>query len=161
MTKKIELTPAELKRFDRHFRLPNVGPQQQIRIKHASALIVGAGGLGNSVAQQLSMAGIGAITLVDPDRIELSNLARQVLFSEKSVGDFKASTAAGVLQSAFPDSVFRFHNERFDSKGGVSMAQGHSLIIDCTDLPSSKYEIDQLAKALDIPLVFEIGRAHV
>jgi adenylyltransferase/sulfurtransferase len=148
------LNELERKRYARHFLLPGFGPEQQVRIKNASAVIIGVGGLGNTAAQQLSLAGIGRITLVDFDTVETSNLARQVLFDENAVGLNKATTAAETLRKHYPGTQYEVREELFDDTNGRSICEGHSILMDCTDLPSVKYQIDRVARALQLPLIF-------
>ncbi|EHH68275.1 HesA/MoeB/ThiF family protein [Gluconobacter morbifer] len=93
---------AELERYSRHILLPQVGATGQNRLRNASVLLVGAGGLGAPLAQQLAASGIGRIGLMDDDRLELSNLQRQVLYATPDLGRFKADAAAERLQALNP-----------------------------------------------------------
>ncbi len=154
MNKENALTELEWQRFARHLLLPGFGPKQQVYIKNASAVIIGVGGLGNTAAQQLSLAGIGRITLVDFDTVETSNLARQVLFDENAVGLNKATAAAERLRKQYPGTRYEAREELFNDTNGKSICDGHSILMDCTDLPSVKYHIDRVARALQLPLVY-------
>ena len=94
----MEFDAHEWLRYQRHIQMDAIGIAGQKRLKNASVLIVGAGGLGCPVSQYLAGAGVGNITLVDGDNIELTNLHRQTLFSESHVGQNKALTAANILK---------------------------------------------------------------
>src|SRR5438046_1020397 len=86
-------------RYARHLTLPGFGPEGQARLQAASILVVGAGGLGCPLLQYLAAAGVGRIGIVDPDRVEASNLQRQVLFTEADLGRLKAEVAAERVKS--------------------------------------------------------------
>src|SRR6516164_11646469 len=102
-------TRDELLRYSRHLALPEVGLDGQARLKGASVLIVGAGGLGSPAALYLAAAGIGRLGLVDFDRVDASNLQRQVLYTTADVGASKALVAARKLQALNPDVDVRVH----------------------------------------------------
>jgi len=148
------VTEFDLKRFERHFRLPGFGTENQQRIKKSAVIIVGMGGLGNIVGQQLAAAGIGRMTLVDFDTIEISNLSRQLLFSESDLGQHKATVAAHRLAHQFPGTDIKEVIQAFDSKSGMALCEGHDLIIDCCDVRTAKYSIDRIASSMGIPVVF-------
>ena len=96
------MTQAELNRYDRHLRLPEIGLAGQQRLKQARVAIVGAGGLGCPVAQYLTAAGVGTLGIIDGDVVEASNLQRQILFSPEHIGQSKATVAAAVLARQNP-----------------------------------------------------------
>ena len=154
MEKANPFTEFELKLFERHFRLPGFSGENQQRIKESSVILIGAGGLGNVVAQHLAAAGIGKLTLVDFDTIEISNISRQLLFSESDIGNNKAVVATDKLSKQYPSTQFRCSEQKFDDTCGAELCPGNDLIIDCSDVRSAKYSIDRVASSLAIPLVF-------
>ena len=97
------LTEAEVKRYARHLVLPEIGAEGQSKLKAASVLVVGVGGLGVPAAVQLAAAGVGRIGLLDGDTVEASNLQRQFIFSEADVGRKKAEAAAERLRQVNPN----------------------------------------------------------
>ena len=99
------LSDNELKRYARQLILPQVDLEGQARLKQSRVLIVGAGGLGTPSAQYLAGAGVGTIRIVDDDRIELSNLPRQLAFTEQEVGQFKADVLAQTMLFYIIESI--------------------------------------------------------
>ncbi len=96
------LDSAELLRYSRHICIPEVGEEGQRRLKAARVLLVGVGGLGSPASMYLAAAGVGTLGLVEPDRVELSNLQRQILYGESSVGKGKLKSAANRLRDLNP-----------------------------------------------------------
>jgi molybdopterin/thiamine biosynthesis adenylyltransferase len=143
-----------LKRFARHFLLPGFTHEHQARLHRSRIVIVGMGGLGNTVAQCLSAAGVGAMTIIDFDIVEESNLARQILFNEKDLGNAKAHVACKKLSEAYPEIKFYPRNEMLGAENSEKLLAHHDLILDCCDLARAKYDIDAAAAALKIPVVF-------
>lgn len=144
----------ELKLYERHFRLPGFSHENQRRIKESSAIVIGIGGLGNVVAQHLAAAGIGRLTLVDYDTIEISNLSRQPLFNKADIGNNKAVVATEKLSKQFPATRFKYAEQTFGDDTGEELCRGHHLIIDCCDVRTAKYSIDRVASSIAIPHVF-------
>src|SRR6516164_3823969 len=112
------LGPEQLERYKRHLLLDGVGPDGQQKLFAARALLIGAGGLGSPAALYLAAAGLGRIGLVDFDRVDASNLQRQVLYTTADVGASKALVAARKLQALNPDVDVRVH----EAKLGASNA---------------------------------------
>ena len=140
-----------LDRYARHLVMPEVGPEGQARLGRARVLVVGAGGLGAPVLQYLVAAGVGQVTLMDPDRVERSNLQRQVLFSDAQVGRPKAAAAAEVLRAQNPQVEVIGRPERFES--GQSVA-AFDLVIDCTDNFAARYAINDACLSARVPWIF-------
>jgi len=143
-----------LKRFARHFQLPGFTHEHQARLHRSRVVIVGMGGLGNTVAQCLAAAGVGGMTIIDFDIVEESNLARQVLFNEKDLAKAKALIACQKLSEAYPGIQFNPKHEMLGDENRERLLAHHDLILDCCDLASAKYDIDAAAAALKIPVVF-------
>lgn len=153
MNEEITLSAHEYSRYSRHFLLPEFTPEHQLKIKRAAAVIVGVGGLGNIVAQQLAAVGIGKLTLVDFDTIEVSNLARQVLFGDRDLHKNKAAVAAEYLKKKFPLSNIVSVQQAIDAANGYAICDGHTILIDCSDRESVKFHLDTIARQLHVPIV--------
>ncbi|MHB8380832.1 MAG: HesA/MoeB/ThiF family protein [Candidatus Binataceae bacterium] len=117
-------------------------------------LIIGAGGLGAPAAWALARAGTTAISIVDPGPVELSNLARQVIYRTEDIGAPKVEAAAGRLRVAFPRLEVCARAIAFDGSNGRDLAAEHDFIIDATDDPAVKFLINDIACAADRPFVY-------
>ena len=133
------LPDNELRRYARHLVLPEVGPKGQIRLKAARVLVVGMGGLGCPAVQYLAAAGVGRLTLVDDDRVELTNLQRQPLYGEADLGRSKVEVAAARLRAL--NSTIRVEPlvERITAANVLELARLHDLVLDGTDSLSARY----------------------
>jgi sulfur-carrier protein adenylyltransferase/sulfurtransferase len=140
-------------RYARHLALTEVGAAGQQRLAAASVLIVGAGGLGSPAALYLAAAGVGRIGLIDHDRIELSNLQRQVLFDTASIGQSKALVAQARLQALNPDIQVDAHAERLTAANITRVFAHYDVIVDGTDRLSVRYLINDACVLLRKPLV--------
>ena len=133
-----KLTDKEFLRYNRHVMVGKIGEAGQAQFKQAHIVIVGMGGLGCPAAQYLAAAGIGQLTLIDHDQIELSNLQRQVLYCDADIGQSKAQTAKSKLSMQNPliqidaveDSVFDIDF--------YSFAEQADIVLDCTDNPKTR-----------------------
>ncbi|HTR62236.1 MAG TPA: ThiF family adenylyltransferase [Candidatus Binataceae bacterium] len=117
-------------------------------------LIVGVGGLGVPAACALARAGASRITLIDPDPVELSNLARQVIYRDTDIGKPKAEVAGVRLREAFPDREITTHVGTFDSRSAVNLVSTHEFLIDATDDPATKFLINDTALEARRPFVY-------
>src|SRR5437868_3574919 len=126
-------TDDEIERYARHLVLREVGGPGQQRLKAASALIVGAGGLGAPAALYLAAAGIGTIILADPDDVEVSNLQRQVIYASDDVGRAKVDAAADRLAALNPHIFVAGFNGAFDPATADQLVEGVDLVLDGTD----------------------------
>ncbi len=120
----------------------------------ARVLIVGMGGLGCPVALTLAQAGIQHLTLMDPDRVDISNLHRQLWFRTLDVGQLKVDAAAARLKAAFPGVAIRTWAKSLEKDNAFSAFKGHDLAIDGTDRIDSKFLLSDLAVRTGIPVVF-------
>lgn len=136
------LTPGELRRYARHVVLPQVGTAGQGRLKAASVLIVGLGGLGSPAALYLAAAGIGRLGLVDFDRVDESNLQRQVLHGTASIGRPKVESARARLHDLNPHVDLRVHEERLTPKNALTLVGAYDVVVDGTDQFSSRYLVN-------------------
>jgi len=150
----MDITPTEIERYSRHFLLPDFSAKEQEKLKRSRVLIVGAGGLGNPVAQYLAAAGVGYITLMDGDIVELSNLPRQVLFAEQDLGQPKVTVMASRLRGLNSHVRINALPIAFNQGNADELCCSHDLIIDCCDHISAKYRIDDACRRNGRPLIF-------
>ena len=147
------LSGAASARYARHLSLPEIGQAGQQRLADSSVLIVGAGGLGSPAALYLAAAGVGKIGLVDHDRIELSNLQRQVLYTTAQVGAGKAATAREQLLALNPELTINAHAERLTVRNARALFSAYDVVIDGTDRIAARYLINDACVLLDKPFV--------
>jgi len=134
-----EFNPDELTRYSRQIIMPEVTLAGQRRLKAARVLCIGAGGLGSPAALYLAAAGIGTIGLVDHDRVELSNLHRQILHGTGGVGRPKLTSAGERLKDTNPHVELRLHECRFSSENAMDLVSEYDLIIDGSDNFATRY----------------------
>lgn len=133
-------------RYSRQTMIPEIGPAGQERLQRSSALIVGLGGLGSPVALYLAAAGVGRLGLCDADTVDLSNLQRQVLYTEADVGRPKAVCAARRLQALSSATTFDVWPHRFEGALADTLTAGYDLIVDCTDNFATRFLIDDACR---------------
>ncbi len=141
-------------RYQRHINLAGVGTAGQRRLSRARVLVVGAGGLGCPALQYLTAAGVGHITIVDPDKVSLSNLQRQVLYGTGDIGTYKAETAARVLRHLNDTIKVVPRTEAFSEANGIALCRDHDIIVDCTDNYTARYLINDACVLTDKPWVY-------
>jgi adenylyltransferase/sulfurtransferase len=147
------LTDAELERYARHIVLPQVGGPGQRRLKAASIAVVGAGAIGNAALPALAGAGVGRLTVIDDDVVELSNLHRQLIFREDQVGMGKAQAAAAFVRSLNSAITVEAFAERIGGGNAQALLDGHDLVIDGSDNFVTRLVVNAACVALAIPLV--------
>jgi adenylyltransferase/sulfurtransferase len=147
------LTDAELERYARHIVLKEVGGTGQLALSRASVAMVGAGGLGSPALQYLAAAGVGRITIIDDDRVSLSNLQRQTLFGTADLGARKADIAAVRLADLNPHVAVSAVARRLTPESAEAMLRGHDVIADGSDSFATRAAVNRAAVALRIPLV--------
>lgn len=145
--------PAD-NRYARQILLPEIGEEGQARLSRAAVLLIGIGGLGGPTALSLTGAGIGRIGLMDDDRISLTNLHRQILYSEREVGELKAQCAARRLGALNSEVSFDVYTHRLTAENAQSLFARYDLIIDGTDNFQTRYVIDEACSALGKPYVY-------
>ncbi len=128
-----ELTDQELLRYHRQINLRSVDIDGQTALKNARVLIVGLGGLGCAAAQYLTTAGVGQLTLVDGDTVDVSNLQRQVLHHDARIGMNKAESARQTLAVLNPNCQFEVIPRYLDESSVLSLVAAHDLVLDCSD----------------------------
>lgn len=147
------LTSEQRTRYARHVRLPEVGEAGQLALLRASALIIGAGGLGSPAAIYLAAAGVGTIGVVDDDVVDASNLQRQVLHNVERIGMAKVDSARETLLALNPDVKVQMHGERLRSSNALSILAGYDVIVDGGDNFPTRYLVNDAALHLGIPVV--------
>jgi adenylyltransferase/sulfurtransferase len=148
------LTVAELRRYGRHLVLPEVGPEGQERLRGARVLIVGMGGLGSPVALYLAAAGVGTLGLVDFDRVEESNLQRQILYGQSDLGVLKVEAAARRLAETNPWVRCEPHAVRFSAANALPLLASYDLVVDGTDNFPTRYLLNDACVLGRRPFVY-------
>lgn len=148
------LTPQEKSRYSRHLIIPEVGEAGQLKLKKASVLLIGAGGLGSPAALYLAAAGVGRLGLVDPDAVDLSNLQRQLLHCDETVGSSKLESAAARLRATNPHIQLDLHSVRFTPDNAIAIAENYDIILDGSDNFPTRFLANDTAFFLRKPLVY-------
>jgi adenylyltransferase/sulfurtransferase len=149
----VSLTDAELDRYARHIVLPQVGGVGQNKLKKASVALVGAGGIGSAIVPALAGAGIGRMTIIDDDVVELANLHRQPLFAEADAGRPKADRAAAFARNLNGFVEAQPVRARIDAGNAPQLLAGHDMVIDGSDNFATRLAVSDACVALGIPLV--------
>ena len=137
-----ELSRDELLRYSRHLVLPGLGLQGQRKLKAARVLIVGAGGLGSPAALYLAAAGVGTIGLVDSDRVDLTNLQRQIIHGTGAVGAPKVASAAGRLGDLNPNVAVETFEELLTSANARAIIRRFDVVLDGSDNFPTRYLVN-------------------
>jgi adenylyltransferase/sulfurtransferase len=148
------LTPAELRRYARHFSLPELGEAGQRRLKAARVLLVGAGGLGSPAALYLAAGGVGVLGLVDDDAVDETNLQRQVLFGAATVGRPKTDAAVERLRDLNPHVHFERFATRLTSRNALEILRDFDVIVDGSDNFPTRYLVNDACVLLRKPDVY-------
>ncbi len=138
----MSFTDEEVERYARHLVLREVGGPGQQKLKAASVLIVGAGGLGSPTALYLAAAGVGTVMLADPDVVDLSNLQRQVIYAESDIGEPKVEAACDRLAAMNPHVFVAGYQGRFDDESADALVQGVDLVLDGTDDFATRFAVN-------------------
>ncbi|WP_309669561.1 HesA/MoeB/ThiF family protein [Gemmatimonas sp.] len=141
-------------RYARQLVLRGFGPGAQEQLAMARVLIVGVGGLGSPAASYLAAAGVGTLSLVDTDVVDVTNLHRQLLYTTPDVGRRKLDVARERLRAINPQVVVHTHDTRLNAANAASLVAGHDVVIDATDNFPTRYAINDACLALGIPFVY-------
>ena len=144
----------EILRYGRHLTLPEVGVEGQLRLRRGSVLVVGAGGLGSPAALYLAAAGVGRLGLVDFDRVELSNLQRQVLYGSRDVGEPKLARAVARLGDLNPRVRIEPHAVRFDATNARALVARYDVVLDGSDNFETRYLVNDACVLEGRPVVY-------
>jgi len=151
---EIDLSPGERQRYARHLTIPDVGLDGQRKLKAAKVLCIGAGGLGSPVTMYLAAAGVGEIGIVDFDRVDLSNLQRQILHDTADVGKLKIESAVERRGAINPGVKVTTYETRLTSENAAGIAAPYDVIIDGTDNFETRYLSNDLAVLTEKPNVY-------
>ena len=138
----IEFTDEQIERYSRHIILPEVGGSGQQKMLEARVLLLGAGGLGSPAAYYLAAAGIGNLGIVDFDRVDLSNLQRQIIHSTERIGMLKTESAKKTIQALNPDVNVTLYNEKMDSSNIMSLIKDYDYVVDGSDNFPTRYLVN-------------------
>jgi len=144
---------SHLLRYSRHILLDELGPDAQEKFAAAHALVIGVGGLGAPVAQFLTAAGVGTITLCDADRVDLTNLQRQILYATADIGKPKVEAAAARLAAINPEITLRPLAMRVDADALRSLVGEADVAVDCSDNFTTRHAVNRACVAARKPLV--------
>jgi adenylyltransferase/sulfurtransferase len=149
----MSLTPADLARYSRHLALREIGVAGQEKLKAARVLVIGAGGLGSPSILYLAAAGVGTIGIVDFDKVDVSNLQRQVLFDTASIGKPKAEAAAQRLRELNPEIKIVVHQVELRASNVREIFNNYDIVLDGTDRFATRYLTNDACVILGKPLV--------
>jgi sulfur-carrier protein adenylyltransferase/sulfurtransferase len=150
----MELTNDEIRRYSRHLILPEVGLSGQKKIRAASVLCIGAGGLGSPIAMYLAAAGIGKLGILDFDLVDFSNLQRQIIHSTDDVGRPKTKSAEETIKSINPHVEVVTHNTRISSENALDLIRPYDIVVDGTDNFPTRYLTNDACVLLNKPNVY-------
>ena len=149
----MSLSDAELERYARQIVLPQVGGPGQRRLKASSVALIGAGAIGSAVLPALAGAGVGRLTVIDDDLVELSNLHRQLIFREDQAGQPKAEIAAAFVRALNAQVEVKAVAQRLGTDNAERLVRGHDLVLDGSDNFATRLTVNAACVALQVPLV--------
>jgi adenylyltransferase/sulfurtransferase len=149
----MELTEQQFQRYARHLILDEVGEEGQEKLLSSRVLVVGAGGLGSPMLLYLAAAGIGTIGIVDNDRVDLTNLQRQIVHATRRVGDLKVASARDTLTAVNDDINIETHALRLGPDNAEVIVAGYDLVADGSDNFATRYLLNDLCFRLKKPLI--------
>ena len=144
---------ADQERYSRQIKLPQVGTEGQAQLLKSRVLIIGMGGLGSPVALYLASAGIGQLTITDFDRVDESNLQRQIIHNRASVGDLKAASAQHTIEKLNPGCVVDALDYELEGDELLEQVGMADVVLDCTDNFPSRFALNEACIAMGTPLV--------
>jgi adenylyltransferase/sulfurtransferase len=147
------LSPREIRRYGKQIMLPEIGPEGQEKLKASSVLVVGAGGLGCPVLQYLTAAGLGKIGIIEFDRVDETNLQRQVLYGSVDVGKLKSIIVRDRLDHLNSLVSLEIINLRLDANNALKIIREFDIVIDATDNYETRYIINDSCVILNKPMV--------
>lgn len=147
------MNDQQLLRYSRHILLDQIGIEGQQRINQAHALIIGAGGLGSPAALYLASAGVGTITLVDDDTVDLTNLQRQILHTTERVGQAKVHSGANAIAQINPEIKVHALQERLEGERLAQLIANANVVLDCSDNFATRHAVNQHCMQAGVPLV--------
>ncbi|HEY6842972.1 MAG TPA: molybdopterin-synthase adenylyltransferase MoeB [Thermoanaerobaculia bacterium] len=148
------LTDSERERYARHLVLPEIGEEGQLKLKKASVLIIGAGGLGSPSSMYLAAAGVGRIGLADFDKVDVTNLHRQILYGTSQVGQPKLSAAMARLHDLNPEVTIEAHEAAITSENALEIFRDYDIVVDGTDNFPTRYLVNDACVLTGKPNVY-------
>ncbi len=152
------LNKEEIARYSRHLLLPEIGIAGQEKFKNAKVLVIGAGGLGCPALLYLTAMGVGEIGIIDFDKVEESNLQRQILYAAEDIGKLKADAAVSKLSKQNPFVKFNSYPVRIDNQNAMALFSEYDIIIDGTDNFATRYLVNDVCVLMNKPLIY--GSIH-
>lgn len=149
----MSMSDEQLLRYSRQIMLPAMDIDGQERLLAAKALIIGLGGLGSPAAMYLAAAGVGGLTLVDFDVVDLSNLQRQIVHTTHSIGLPKVESAQATIQALNPDTQVHTINQKLDEQTLAQEVKAADVVLDCSDNFQTRFLLNALCVELQVPLV--------
>ncbi|KGM08146.1 Sulfur carrier protein adenylyltransferase ThiF [Methylophaga thiooxydans] len=143
----------QLLRYSRHILLPQLDINGQQTLIDSHVMIIGLGGLGAPVSMYLAASGIGKLTLVDDDEVELSNLQRQIVHGQQDIGREKVASAADKLCELNPDVSLQLINQRLDKAGLMAATADVDVLVDCSDNFATRFLLNEVSREQNLPLV--------
>jgi molybdopterin/thiamine biosynthesis adenylyltransferase len=153
MAQGTTLSPDRLARFARHIVIPEIGGAGQVALTQAHVALVGLGGIGSPALQYLAGSGIGRLTLIDDGKVELSNLQRQTIYSERDVGHGKAVAASRWLANFDHQIALNLHDRRIGPENAAETLHGADVVLDGTDNFATRLTVSDACVALGVPLL--------
>src|SRR6266540_100801 len=148
-------TEDQVRRYSRHIILPGIGGEGQLKLLDSKVLVIGAGGLGSPVAMYLAAAGVGTLGILDFDRVDESNLQRQILHSTPDVGRPKVASAVDRLQAINPTIDIVPYDTILSSTNAMEILEPWDVVVDGTDNFPVRYLVNDATQMLGKPLVYE------
>jgi len=146
-----EFTTDQLERYKRNIMLTEVGLAGQRKLLQAKVLVVGAGGLGSPVLLYLAAAGVGTLGVIDGDRVDLSNLQRQIVHGQKDIGRFKAESARERLAMLNAEVQVEVYGEPLTAENGLGLLDGYDFVVEATDNFEAKFLVNDLCLQARVP----------
>ncbi|RVU85373.1 molybdopterin-synthase adenylyltransferase MoeB [Leucothrix sargassi] len=147
------MTPEQRKRYDRQIRLPSITEKGQQKLLDSKALIIGMGGLGSPVTMYLAAAGIGTLVLCDYDIVESSNLQRQIIHTEQTIGQLKVDSAKAYINTISPQTHVTTINHELADEELLAQVASADVVVDCTDNFPSRFALNKACLETKTPLV--------
>jgi len=148
------LNSNERERYKRHLSLVGFGEEGQIRLKNSSVIFIGAGGLGSSAMMYIAAVGIGKIGIADNDKVEISNLQRQVIHNNSEIGNYKTDSARRRIKQLNPHCKVMTFTKRITNKNAIEILSQFDIICDCSDNFGTRYLINDACLILEKPLIY-------
>jgi molybdopterin-synthase adenylyltransferase len=143
----------QLLRYSRHILLDEIGIEGQHRLLDAHALVIGAGGLGSPAALYLAASGVGHITLVDDDTVDLTNLQRQIMHTSERIGQPKVESGRAAMHAINPDVTVTALRERVGAERLAELVRSATVVLDCSDNFATRHAVNRACFAVGVPLV--------